>query len=455
MRNRSSFAAGVTALCLLSAAPPLAAQAPPEVLVNLSAEGGMPEAKLLKASDGNLYGTTCAGGIYGQGSVFKVDAVRHFATVVSFAGSDGECPAAELIQGSDGYLYGTTSSGGSNFFGAAGTIFRISTLPGGGMETLHVFQWNDPADGAYPFAGLIEAGAGLFYGTTEGGGAHGDGTVFMMDMNANPISVTVLHHFDGSVSGEGRFPTASLVEDNGVLYGTTLFGGTSDFGTIFSIDTGGFSFTTIHDFGGGYAAYPYAALVKVGDYFYGTTQQLCSSQGNVLLGCGTVFKTDATGADFQPVYFFRDGFMSPVAPLLLGSDGALYGTAQAGGAHGDGAIFRLDISTDVATASVVHDFDKSTTGSFAKAGLIEDGGFLYTTASADGPGGAGTIVKVPLTGAPTALVVHSFGPILPNQSSSELTPLNGSFYGTSARGGLHNGGTVFRDRRARHARRSA
>ena len=179
-------------------------------------------------------------------------------------------------------------------------------------------------------------------------------------------------------------------------------------------------------------------------HFYGTTQQLCfSTGGGPIEGCGTVFKFDPATGEVGGIYFFPDGFMSPMSPLLLGSDGALYGTAASGGAHAAGAVFRLDISTEPATASVRHAFDPATSGREPRAGLIEIGGFLYGTAELGGPGGAGTIVKVPLSGSTTAQVLHAFGPIKPNQVTAELTLSNGVFYGASQRGGLHDGGTVF------------
>ncbi len=427
-------------MCVASTA---SAQLPtPDVLFNLSAEGGAPQAKLLEGSDHNLYGTTCSGGQYGSGSVFRIapNGGNTFTTLHSFNGNDGLCPAAELIE-SGGSLYGTTSSGGQNGVFAGGTIFRIGMMPGDGLETLYSFGSSN-VDGVAPFAGLIEAG-GFFYGTTMGGGVNQDGTIFKMDISTSPPTVTVLHSLAQDTSGEGRLPVASLVEDAGVLYGTAQQGGASGFGTVFRVDVTGANFAIVHDFVGGAGAYPWAGLIKVGGYFYGTTQQLCTSQGGVLLGCGVVFRTDATGADFQSIYFFMDGFMSPVAPLMLGSDGALYGTVEGGGAHGAGAVFRLDISVDPPVGTVRHDFDPATTGSRPHAGVIEINHVLYGTAWLEGPGGAGTIFAVPMAGPTTAQVLHAFGPVLPNQVTAGLAEVNGLYYGASQRGGLHDQGTLF------------
>ena len=143
-------------------------------------DGGLPFAGLIRASDGNFYGTASAGGggTLGGGEVFKMTPAGVFSTLYVFclqAGcSDGESPGA-LVEGSDGNLYGTTASGG--IYGAYGTIFRI-TLDGV-LTTLHSFNGTD--DGAGPSA-LIESHAGIFYGTTYGyANLGGKGTVFSLD----------------------------------------------------------------------------------------------------------------------------------------------------------------------------------------------------------------------------------------------------------------------------------
>ncbi len=90
--------------------------------------------------------------------------------------ADGEYPYASLVQGTDGDFYGTTSQGGT--FGA-GTVFKITRL--GALKTLHNFGKNSAcADGLSPYAGVIQAADGNFYGTTEYGGTAGEGTIFRL-----------------------------------------------------------------------------------------------------------------------------------------------------------------------------------------------------------------------------------------------------------------------------------
>ena len=91
-------------------------------------------------------------------------------TLHSFDSTDGANPYAGLIQATNGDFYGTTNDGGTQ---NRGTVFKIT--PGGTLTTLHSFHFTD---GDYPFAGLVQATNGDFYGTTESDKANGDGTVF-------------------------------------------------------------------------------------------------------------------------------------------------------------------------------------------------------------------------------------------------------------------------------------
>src|SRR5438876_958410 len=163
--------------------------------------GQYPQAGLIQASDGSLYGTTYSGGAWGSGTVFKMDAAGTLTTLHSFTGSDGAQPYAGLIQASDGNFYGTTSSRGVKM-DAAGTL-----------TTLHSFTGSD---GAQPFAGLIQASDGNFYGTTSS-------TVFKMDAAG---TLTTLHSFTGFDSA--RLYAGLIQASDGSFYGTTYDGGGSE-----------------------------------------------------------------------------------------------------------------------------------------------------------------------------------------------------------------------------------
>jgi uncharacterized repeat protein (TIGR03803 family) len=151
-----------------------------------STDGANPFAGLVQASNGNLYGTTLAGGASNDGTVFRITLGGTLTIVHSFDGTDGNSPMAVLVQATDGNLYGTTKNGGSaSCPGDCGTIFRIA--PGGKLTTLHSF---DGTDGEYPFAGLVQHTNGNLYGATGGGGTDNDGTVFSLSVGLGPFVET-------------------------------------------------------------------------------------------------------------------------------------------------------------------------------------------------------------------------------------------------------------------------
>jgi uncharacterized repeat protein (TIGR03803 family) len=143
-------------------------------------DGDGPSA-LVRATDGDFYGTTLGGGGNGQGTFFRMTASGELTMVVSFVGEFGGNPDG-LMQGTDGNFYGTTGA----FYGDSGTVFEVT--PAGTLTTLHAFcAQSGCADGANPLAGLVEATDGDFYGTTNSGGANNDGTVFRISLGLGPF----------------------------------------------------------------------------------------------------------------------------------------------------------------------------------------------------------------------------------------------------------------------------
>ena len=238
-------------------------------------DGSEPQASLVQATDGNLYGTTFDGGTNGDGTVFKISPSGALTTLHSFDGTDGQNPWAGLIQASNGNFYGTTPGGGTN--GGYGTVFKITS--GGTLTTLHSF---DSTDGNNARAGLIQASNGNFYGTTYEGGANGYGTVFKMTSSG---TLTTLYNFclQSNCTDGGMLTAGGIQGADGNFYGTTQTGGGSyNAGTIFKITSSG-TLTTLHSFSGADGQYPYDALIQdTNGTFYGTTQ----SDG---AGFGTVF----------------------------------------------------------------------------------------------------------------------------------------------------------------------
>jgi uncharacterized repeat protein (TIGR03803 family) len=210
------------------------------------ADGSYPVAGLILASDGNFYGTTVWGGLNGpyDGTVFRITPAGKLTTLYNFCSlpncSDGTQPAAGLIQGTDGDLYGTTENGGAH---NAGTVFKITL--GGTLTTVYNFcSQTNCNDGGQPTAGLVQASDGNFYGTTYWYGANGIyGTVFKMTPAG---ALTTLHSFCSQINcADGANPWAGLVQaTDGNLYGTTSGGNVGPNSTVFTLNLGLSPFVT-------------------------------------------------------------------------------------------------------------------------------------------------------------------------------------------------------------------
>jgi uncharacterized repeat protein (TIGR03803 family) len=237
--------------------------------------------------------TNCSGGC---GTVFRISPSGSYTTIYSFAGApDGANPTAALVQGGDGNFYGTTAGGGtssnynilSQLYGG-GTVFRIS--PSGSEMIL--YSYGPDAYGLYPEAGLVEGSDGNFYGTLYAGVNGGGGTVFQISPSG---SLTIIYSF-AIPADEDASTYAGLVQgSDGNLYGTTTDGGSKEAGTAFRINpipivldhTNFYSYATLYSFGSfpNDGSDPQAGLVQGSDgNFYGTTAFGGTN------GWGTVFK---------------------------------------------------------------------------------------------------------------------------------------------------------------------
>ena len=334
------------------------------VIHNFGAKGApaYPIAGLIADASGNLYGTAASGGASNNGAVFMmsrpaeagkpwtVRALHNFVAAV-----DGANPVAGLTTDAAGNLYGTTNMGAFGF----GAVFKLSppTAPGRPWteSVLHRFSGSD-GDGSYPVGGLFVGAEGGVYGTTQGGGSYGAGTVFKL---APPRTVTgqwvvsILHNFAGNGCGgcnsDGAAPAAGLTKDsNGPLLGTTVVGGYKNYGTVFAMvppasAAGSWTEAQLSDFGSN--ANPQYGNVLVGakGAVYGMT-----SQGSTL-AAGNVFelvptaKSGGVSWTYNELHAFGSGSDGkfPAGGLVKDGQGHLYGTTTAGGVHGSGVVFEI------------------------------------------------------------------------------------------------------------------
>jgi uncharacterized repeat protein (TIGR03803 family) len=360
-------------------------------------DGGAPNALTL-GTNGILYGTTQSRGRYFAGTVFTVSTNGAVAApLATFTGTNGSHPSS-LTLGTDGNFYGTTQSGGTNSDGDvnyAGTVFRLST--DGALNDLYSFTGD--IDGANPYAPLVQASNGNFYGATTEAGSVGYGTLFSI----SPVGAfNALYSFTNGSDGTG--PLAALIQaTDGNLYGVTGGGGAANLGSIFRVSSNGAP-VNFYSFPGGQNGSRPNALVQGDDgNFYGTT--MASSIGPFQF-YGIIFRITLNG-QFSILYTLNtaDGHY-PHAGLIQASDGNFYGTTFNGGAFGsgfgNGTIFRIAPNGAFATLA---SFDGFNDGLNPSAALVEGpDGALYGTTTAGGWGGQGTVFRLRYTSAPQIIM---------------------------------------------------
>ncbi|HSZ61939.1 MAG TPA: choice-of-anchor tandem repeat GloVer-containing protein [Terriglobales bacterium] len=357
-----------------------------------------------------------------------------YSVVYSFAGApnDGSYPTAGLVLDAQGNLYGTTSAGGTFNYG---TVFKLAAA---GSETV-LYNFAGSPDGEIPNASLVMDVQGNLYGTTESGGVSSLGTVFKVSPTGNE---TVLYRF-AKVAKNGANPNGVVRDAQGNLYGTTHRGGdgSPSAGTVFKVDTAGDE-TVLHSFGknDGSGLYPHSNLVfdSQGN-LYGTTAYEVG--GSPIDPGGTIFRIDETG-NFASLYTFTSvGY--PLAGVVLDAQGNLYGTTY-GAASGHGTVYKLD--TDGNLTVLYGFTGKKGDGNHPDGGVVMDGqGNLYGTTYKGGTANYGTVYEVDTSGKETVLHsftgvngdgAYPYGDLVFDTA--------GDLYGIASRGGAHNQGTVFK-----------
>lgn len=309
-------------------------------------------------------------------------------------------------------------------------------------------------DGSAPYSPLIRDKAGNLYGVTAAGGANGLGTVYELSPGLGGVwTETILHSFGGS--GDGYNPGGGLTMDKkGNLYGTTIFGGTQVFGTVFELspsEDGEWKETILHNFtGGNDGGEPqYGSLVfDDSGNLYGTTQ----NAGTYGYGVAFELSPSPNGSWTETVlHSFAEDATDGGSPMAVVFDkkGDLYGTAAQGGSLGRGVVFELShTGGGTWTETILHNFaDDGTDGGIPTAGVIFHGRQLFGTTEHGGAYALGTVYKLSLTKKGwEEQILHSFT----NNGADGFPPKGtvvfdkaGNIYGTTYGGGTDGFGTVF------------
>jgi uncharacterized repeat protein (TIGR03803 family) len=301
-------------------------------------DGAGPQARVIFGPNGNLYGTTTGGGPDGQGVVFALRPPPTFCCSMSSpwteamiyrftGGADGSQPeTGDVAFDPAGNLYGTTAHGGDS--SGDGVAYKLTPSHGRWLENdLNKFG----SAGIYPYSGMISDRAGNWYGTTTRGGA-GFGTVYELTPSGSGWQEKTLYTFQGLA--DGGYPSGGLIFDHsGNLYGTTSY-----YGTVFQLTPslqGEWLKTPLYTFTGN--AGPNGSLIMdAAENLYGITAQ------NDPNTAGEVFKLTLAGV-YTDLYDFQagDDGAFPQGSVVMDTNGNLYGTAEEGGAHGDGTVWQL------------------------------------------------------------------------------------------------------------------
>lgn len=335
-----------------------------------------------------------------------------------------------MSQGRDGNLYSTISNAGTK---SVGTVFNMTTS--GTPTTLYNFcSLTSCTDGSYPFGGVTLGLDGNFYGTTQGGGSKGAGTVFKMTPTG---TLSSLYSFTNSTDDSVPVYTTLLGQD-GNMYGVSVGQYNGQYGSFFRVTSSG-AFTVLHDFAYTDGTDPNLPTQGTDGNFYGTT--IFGGTKNL----GVVYKLTPAGK-ITVLHSFT-GYPSdgsyPKGILVQGNDGNFYGVTYEGGSNNNGSVFKI---TPAGVLTMIHSFvykSPSYDGNLPQAGLTlgTDGNF-YGTTGAGGTKNSGTIFKVTPSG--TETVLYNFcDPSC--DGFSPATPLvlhtNGNFYGNTNGNSL--GGSVF------------
>ncbi len=348
-------------------------------------------------ANGNLFGTTQIGGNYNDGTVWEIAKGSNIiTTLASFNGSNGLQPFAGVTIDANGNLYGTTGGGGAN---NDGTVWEIAK----GSNTITTLASFNGSNGLGPSAGVTIANGNL-YGTTFGGGANGDGTVWEIAKGSSTI--TTLASFNGS---NGANPQAGVTIDaNGNFYGTTNNGGANGDGAVWEIAKGSSTITTLASFNYYNGATPIDNVtIAANGNLYSTA--FYGGYGNN----GTVWEiAKGSGTITTLASFNGANGANPQSGVTIGANGNLYGTTFLGGGYNNGTVWEMVAGDDL--VSTLATFNGANGANPSGGVTLDDNGNLFGTTLIGGDGNEGTVWEIRATSAPepSSIVTGLIGMVL-------------------------------------------
>lgn len=390
-------------------------------------DGAYPQAPLIPGTMGSFYGMTSYGGdqrqcVYfshsGCGTVFQLTPTvqgRTWTETVLYrfgGGNDGYFPLTGLTANQSGNLYGATTGTYGDCLGSGlcGTIFQLSLHRGTWTHTV-IHRFTGGADGGAPFSGVVLDGHGNLFGTTCRGGPTGVGTVFELKRPAKQGGHWTEAVLSGFAAG-GNCPSYGLIFDKaGDLFGTTVYGGVSDLGTVFELrppTMPGKRWTenVLYSFGQN-TCYPQTNLIfdRKGD-LYGTAAG-CPYQPPIVFQLTPPAVRGAMWTE-TALHTFTNGSDggTPDSGVVFDKSGNLYGATADGGLRNRGVVFQLKppaVRGGAWRENVLYNFLDRSDGGIPGAGPTFGGdGVLYGTTTAGGRGcyvqrqflGCGTFFKI-------------------------------------------------------------
>ena len=369
----------------------------------------------VQGTDGNFYGTTQKGGEMGCGTVFSATSTGAETVLHNFCSQndDGENPYAGLVQASDGNFYGSTLGGGNGTgcgSEGCGTLFRVT--PSGALTTLYNFcvQGAPCTDGDQPVSALVQGVDGKLYGTTQGGGGPlNGGTIFTLTLEG---TLTTLYRFcvqQGCPDGQEPFSLFQWAD--GSFYGVTVVGGRNGQGTVFKLTPGG-TLTTLYSFcsqpGCSDGGFPYGLTMGADGNFYGATQGGGTDEQK-----GTLFKVNPKGTLITLHVFCTNpgrngGCPDGANPVAAPTLGSDgYYFGMTPGSGDNSSIYGI---TPTGLFKKLYQYQFPSAG--GSAGLIQGtNGLFYGTTGPDSAGGQGTVFSLDVNLGPFIKTQPGGGPV--------------------------------------------